>query len=52
MNKEELVEVRGGIQVLSSTAINAIVRAFETIYDLGRALGSAIRRATSKSKRC
>lgn len=49
MNREELYEVRGGIQAISAAMISAIVRAVETIYDIGRAFGSAIKRAKGRS---
>lgn len=45
MNKEELIELRGGIQTISATMINALVKVVTTAYELGRAIGSAFRRA-------
>ncbi len=43
----ELNSIRGGS--ISGTLINAFVRGIEAIVDLGRSLGNAIRRITSKS---
>lgn len=52
MNKEELYSIKGGVQAISASLINSLVRMIETAYDLGRAFGSAIKRGTSKSNRC
>lgn len=43
LNKIELNEIIGG-SVLTAALINAIVRGAEYIMDLGRRLGSSIRR--------
>ena len=48
MKKEELIKVKGG-GTFSAVFINAISRALKTVYDIGVAIGSAIRRATSKN---
>ena len=45
LNRDELLNVYGG--TISATLINAIVKGFSVIVDLGKALGSAIRRAVS-----
>ncbi len=45
LNRNELLNVYGG--TISATLINAIVKGFSVIVDLGKALGSAIRRAVS-----
>jgi predicted nucleic acid-binding Zn ribbon protein len=45
LNKEEKLQVNGG--ALTSSMLNAIARLVSTIYDLGRAVGSSIRRASS-----
>lgn len=48
LTKEELLQIKGG--ELTSQLINSISRGITTFLDLGRALGSAIRRAvTGKS---
>ena len=41
MKDEELANISGG---LNGTIINAISRLLNTLYDLGRAVGSVIRR--------
>lgn len=46
MKKEELLKVKGG--TISAAILNAISRGINTIYNLGVAAGSAIRRATKK----
>ena len=45
LNRNELLNVYGG--TISATLINAIVKGFSVIVDLGKALCSAIRRAVS-----
>ena len=44
LEKQELQEIVGGV---NATYINAIVRGVNTILDIGRSLGSVIRRLTS-----
>ena len=43
MEKEELLNIIGG-GVISSTIINSIVKGINAILELGRSLGSAVRR--------
>ena len=45
LNKEELLNISGG--GISATWINAISRAVSTLMDLGRSLGTSIRRSIS-----
>ena len=47
MKKEELIKVKGGA-LFSAQALNAIIRGVNALYNLGNALGSAIRRAIKK----
>jgi hypothetical protein len=47
MKKEELYNVRGGFS-FSASGLNAIVRGVNALYNLGVALGSAIRRAIKR----
>lgn len=48
LKKEELMEIKGGaVNFISGTFITAVVRATQTVFDLGRSLGSAIRRIFS-----
>lgn len=45
LNKTELLAVTGG--AITATLINAISRGISTIMDLGRTVGTAIRRVVS-----
>ncbi len=45
LNKEELLNISGGS--ISGTMINAFARAINSILDLGRSLGNAIRRIST-----
>lgn len=49
LNELELYEVQGGGIAINATLINAFARAISTILDLGRTVGSAIRRIYSKN---
>ena len=49
MTEEELIEITGG--GISASLMNAISRGIETIYNLGRAFGTAINMII-KGKRC
>lgn len=43
LEKEELLQIVGGINI-TGTLINALYKGINTIMDIGRSLGSAIRR--------
>ena len=47
LTNEECLEITGGAK-LSGTMLNALSRLAKTLYDIGYALGSSIRRATAK----
>ncbi|HHX16439.1 MAG TPA: hypothetical protein GX725_00785 [Mollicutes bacterium] len=47
LNNNELMNIRGGS--ISGTLINALARGINTLLDLGRSLGNAIRRIQTKS---
>ena len=49
LNKEEMLEINGG--GITSAMLNAISKAVNTLYELGRQTGSAIRRIV-KNKYC
>lgn len=49
MRKEELINVKGGA-AFSASFLNAISRAVETVYNLGRSFGSSIRMIISGAK--
>lgn len=44
LNKNELLKIDGGTDFYSSSFINSLVKAGDILLDLGRSLGSAIRR--------
>ena len=44
LNKKELMEVKGGTSNITGAFITSLVRAGDTLLELGRSLGSAIRR--------
>lgn len=48
LNNEDLLKIRGG--ALNATMINAIVRGIDIMIDLGRSIGSAIRRLQDNNK--
>lgn len=50
MTKEELINVKGGATVNASW-LNALSRGVETLYNLGRSLGTILRYIT-KGIRC
>jgi len=47
LTKEELLEVSGG--AVTASLINSIARGVTVLLELGRAIGSAIRRISSKT---
>ncbi len=47
MNKEELILIIGGSSV-SGTVLNAVVRAINAALEVGRSLGTAIRRIKTR----
>lgn len=49
LQEKELYEIQGGGLTINATLINAFARAISTILDLGRTVGSAIRRISSKN---
>ena len=49
IKENELFEVQGGGITVNATLINAFARAISTVLDLGRTVGSAIRRIYSKN---
>lgn len=46
LTKEELQKIYGG--AISATLLNAFIRGINTILEVGRSLGSAIRRIIAK----
>ena len=47
LKDKELMNIEGGANWLSASFINAAARAVNTLMNVGRSLGSAIRRAFS-----
>lgn len=47
LKKEELLDISGGANWFSASFLNAISRAVNTLIDLGRSLGTSIRRSIS-----
>ena len=50
LTKDEMIKISGGSSYLSSTLISALTRAGSTIFEIGRALGSTIRRMIENDK--
>lgn len=48
LEKQELLNVVGGVSITASL-INSIYRGINSVLDLGRSLGSAIRRISGRS---
>ena len=49
MHEEELMNIYGGQDIINTTVVNALVRLINTALELGRTLGTIIKRATSKN---
>jgi len=47
LQKNELMKIEGG--AFSATMLNAIIKGFEGIFNLGRTLGSALSRIISRT---
>lgn len=47
LQKEEMKKIKGG--GMSATMVNAVMRAVATMFNIGQAVGSAIRRTISGS---
>lgn len=48
LRKEELFKIKGGAAGFTSAMLNALMRTISGMFTIGQAVGSAIRRATSK----
>ncbi len=44
MSDKELLKVTGGASSFSASLLSAIIKGINTLYELGRSLGTAIRR--------
>lgn len=49
MTNQELISVVGG-STINASLINSLARGIETLYNLGRGLGTAIRMLVKKSR--
>ncbi|MBQ3142503.1 MAG: hypothetical protein IJB82_03250 [Bacilli bacterium] len=49
-NKDNLLMIIGGASSFNGTLINSISRLFDTLLEVGRSLGSAIRRMVDGTK--
>ena len=47
IKKDEMLSISGGASLTSAAWLNAAARAVTTLIDLGRSLGTAIRRSVS-----
>jgi|GEM_PF-734312 len=47
LTNDDLVNVVGGIGPITGALLNGLSRFFQTIHNVGRSLGSAIRRLSS-----
>lgn len=47
LNNKELMKIEGGASWLTASFLNSAARAVETVLEIGRSLGSAIRRMVS-----
>ena len=48
LKKQELLEIKGGINI-TGTLISSFVKGIEVVLDLGRSLGSALRRSNDNN---
>ena len=44
LNKEELMEIKGGTSLLTGSFISSLVRAGNILLEIGRSLGTSVRR--------
>lgn len=51
LEKQELLEIYGGASWISASFLNAAARTLETLMNIGRSVGTAIRR-TINGKYC
>ena len=47
LKKEELLSVSGGANWITASFLNSVSRAITTLVDLGRSLGTSLRRSIS-----
>ncbi len=49
LNKQELLNIDGGATTISGAFITSIIKGISSIFDLGKSLGTAVRRIIGKS---
>ena len=49
MENNELINIVGGASSINGTILNSISRLFSTLLEIGRTIGSSIRRAQNKN---
>lgn len=47
LSNEELIKISGGTMQITASLLNAVVKCFDTLLELGRTIGSSIRRISS-----
>lgn len=50
LNKKEMLDIEGGSSI-TATMVSAVYKAFQTVFEIGEALGSFIRRSV-EGKKC
>jgi len=48
INSNELIKIYGG-EVISATLLNAVTKCIDALLEVGRSIGSALRRIQSKN---
>lgn len=46
LNQEELIKITGGNNLLTATFVNAFTKCINSIFEIGRAIGSSVARFT------
>ena len=49
VNNDELMNIKGGSVSYTATFISALVRAIDIIFEIGKSLGSSIRRSSDNT---
>lgn len=49
LKKQEMVRIKGGSSLSISSTLNAVAKIVSTVFSLGQAIGSAIRRGKTGS---
>lgn len=49
LTKEELVNITGGANLLTASFLNSVARCIDALLEIGRSIGSSIRRISSNN---